>query len=44
MNKRSYLDYDRGPSNNIVHLNACKILKLRDAIMMENLKNREKAY
>ena len=36
--KKSYLDDGPGPSKDIVHLNACKIRKLRVAIMKENLK------
>jgi len=39
--KKGYLDDDPGPSKDIVHLNACKIHKLRVAIMKENLKKND---
>ena len=42
MKKKSYLDDGPGPSKDIVHLNACKIRKLRVAIMKENYKKKKK--
>jgi len=40
--KRSYLDDGPGPSKDIVHLNACKIRKLRVAIMKGNFKKKKR--
>ncbi len=42
MKKKSYFYDGSGPSKDIVHLNACKIHKLRVAIMKENLKKIKK--